>query len=270
MKISIESIDNTRTIKALEPIHAYGRVFASFAVKRRGVFHKLLIVVLTLGGLCATQGATVINLDATVRALGPLDPWPNTGTISGDFNAAATPWTYTPGQVITVDGVKGVAIPTSTLGTLGTAYEGPIAPETMCGGTSQTIEAWVWDPQLQGEKTVVAWGRRNGPDGSNCTFGHGNSTAFGFLGGWGFADIGITNVPSTLAGQRWTYVVYTYDSASRVATIYQDGVLVNVESYPTTPLITIPTTRTAFQSRSGWRGKRMPAALPATVAWEPM
>jgi hypothetical protein len=178
---------------------------------------KLLALAASLAlGLSAAQGATVINLDATGRPLGALDPWPNTGTIAGDFNAAATLYAYTPGQVISVDGVKGVAIPTSTLGTTGTAYEGPIAPDTMCGGASRTIEAWVWDPVLQGEKTVFSWGHRSGsPDGSNCTFGHGTDGAFGCLGGWGYADLPYfsTNVIAT----RWTYIVYTYDSATRTA-----------------------------------------------------
>jgi len=190
-------------------------------------------------GLATVQGATVINLDATVAPLGPLDPWPNTGTISGDFNAAASVYAFTPGEVISVDGVKGVAIPTSTSGSLGVAYDGPLAPATMCGGASRSIEIWVWDPSLQDEKTVVSWGHRGGgPDGSNCSYGHGVHATWGFLGGWGYADIGCTNVPSTVVGSRWTYTVYTYDSASRVATIYQDGIQINKESYPTTPLVT--------------------------------
>jgi hypothetical protein len=189
--------------------------------------------------VAAVQGATVINLDATGAPLGPLDPWPNTGTISGDFNAAGSVYAFTPGEVVVVDGVKGVVIPASTSGSLGVAYDGPLAPDTMCGGASRTIEIWVWDPALQDEKTVVSWGHRGGgPDGSNCSYGHGLHPTWGFLGGWGYADIGCTNVPSIVVGSRWTYTAYTYDSASRVATIYQDGVEINKETYTTTPLVT--------------------------------
>jgi hypothetical protein len=102
----------------------------------------------------------------------------------------------------------------------------------MCGSASRTIEIWVWDPQLQDEKTVISWGHRGGaPDGSNCTFGHGVHATWGFLGGWGYADIGCTNVPSIVVRQRWTYTAYTYDNATRIASIYQDGVLLNAESY---------------------------------------
>ena len=139
-------------MKTLDSIPACRRMFAG--LKHGRCIRKLCVALLALAGAASGHGAVVINLDATGQALGPLDPWPNTGTISGDFNAAATPWVYTAGEVITVDGVKGVAIPTSTSGTLGTAYEGPLAPETMCGEASRTIEAWVWDPQLQAEKTT--------------------------------------------------------------------------------------------------------------------
>lgn len=189
-------------------------------------------------GLIAAHGATVISLDATDKPLGPLDPWPNTGTVAGDFNAAAT-GLFVPAEVVLVDGVKGVAIPASATGISGSAYDGPFAPDSMCGGANRTIEAWVWDPQLQNEKTVVSWGHRGGaPDGSNCTFGHGIHPVYGFFGGWAYADLGDTNNPTTVVPNRWTYVAYTYDSATRTARIYQDGVEINVESYPTQPLAT--------------------------------
>ncbi|HEX5218966.1 MAG TPA: LamG-like jellyroll fold domain-containing protein [Verrucomicrobiae bacterium] len=203
---------------------------------------RSLVATAVLGlSFTAAYGATVISLDATDKALGPLDPWPNTGTIAGDFNAAATITGnfFTPGEVVTIDGVNAVVIPTSANGTTGTAYEGPYAPDFMCGGASRTIEAWVWDPQLQDEKTVISWGHRGGaPDGSNCTFGHGVHATWGFLGGWGYADIGDTNNPSIVIPRRWTYIAYTYDSATRTARIYQDGVQINVEAYPTQPLVT--------------------------------
>lgn len=189
-----------------------------------------------VSSLCASQAATLINLDATDKPEGALDPWPNTGTITGDFNAGNTIWIYTPPQVVTADGVKGVAFEGSGSGTTGTAYEGPIAPDSICGGASRTIEAWVWDPAQQDEKTVVSWGHRGGgPDGSNCTFGHGGNDTWGCLGGWGYADIGYNNIE---VYGKWTYVAYTYDSATRTAKSFSDGVLAVTEVYATTPLVT--------------------------------
>lgn len=193
---------------------------------------------LQLGGLlgCLTltagaQGATLVNLDATTLPLGMLPSWPNTGTLPGDFNVL-----FDSPDVILVDGVKGVSFWGGTGGLAGTSYVGPNVPETMAGGASRTIEAWVWDPQGQDEKTVFAWGHRGGnPEGSNSTFGHGVHPVWGCFGGWGYADLGYSN---TLSFQRWTYIVYTYDSATRTAQCYQDGQLNSTETYPTRPLVT--------------------------------
>lgn len=174
--------------------------------------------------LLASHAATLINLDATSQSTGPLGEWPNTGAVTGSF----VPWADTP-EVITVDGVNGVAFQGGTTGLAGTSYYGPNAPETICGGASRTIEAWIWDPSAQGEKTVFAWGHRGGnPDGSNCTFGHGNYWEWGCFGGWGYADMGYTN---GFVLSRWTYIVYTYDSASVTARAYLDGALSSTEVY---------------------------------------
>ncbi len=182
-------------------------------------------------GVSSSYGATLINLDATVQPLGALPTWPNTGTVAGDF----VPFLDTP-EVIQVDGVKGVAFTGNTTGLTGTSYVGPNAPESICGGASRTIEAWVWDPAGQEEKTVLAWGHRGGnPEGSNCSFGHGTHSVWGCLGGWGYADLGYSN---SIVLQRWTYAVYTYDSATKTARSYLDGVLSSTEVYTSQPLVT--------------------------------
>jgi hypothetical protein len=176
------------------------------------------------------HGATLINLDATSQPLGPLYVWPNTGTVAGDFNILADA-----PEVITVDGVKGVAFAGGAAsGDQGTSYFGPAAPDSICGNADRSIEAWVWDPTAQDEKTVVSWGHRDGsPDGSNCTFGHGIHPIWGGLGGWGYADIGFTNVTFS----RWTHIVFTYDSATMVERLYKDGAL-NKTQTNTVPLST--------------------------------
>lgn len=165
-----------------------------------------------------SYGTTLVDLDATSQPLGPLYYWSNTGSVPGDFSIISEA-----PEVITVDGVKGVAFQGgAATGDAGTSFVGPAAPDSVCFNGNRTIEAWVWDPDAQDEKTVVSWGHRGGaPDGSNCTFGHGVHPTWGGLGGWGFADIGYTN----LVFSRWTYIVFTYDSANMVERLYKDGTL---------------------------------------------
>jgi hypothetical protein len=185
--------------------------------------------------MAAAHGAVVVNLDATAQPTGPLATWPNSGSAVGDFTSVVT----VP-EVITVDGVKGVSFLGGTAGNAGTFYVGPIAPSSLTGNSSRTIEAWVWDPTVQDEKTVIAWGRRGGgPDGSNSTFGHGNHGTWGAFGGWGFGDMGYINKVFS----RWTHIVYTYDSATKTARTYKDGVLDNTKIYPQ-PLSTFATDNT--------------------------
>ena len=194
--------------------------------RRHPVFKSALAVSLSFA-LCSTSFADIlVNLDATGLANGPLATWTNTGTISSNFtavNANAVP------QVTTVAGVKGVAFIGGTTGPNGTHYIGPVAPPSVTGTSSRTIEAWVYNPNAQGEETVFAWGRRGGaPDGSNVSFNHSVDPAFGAVGHWGAPDIGWP------AGQvqfgKWTYIVYTWDSASQTTTVYKDGQLANSET----------------------------------------
>ncbi|MCS7089938.1 MAG: LamG-like jellyroll fold domain-containing protein [Verrucomicrobiota bacterium] len=206
------------------------RAHVSFArYPRPSVMWRLLATACLASGLSQVPAATVIHLDATSQPLGPLSVWPNTGTISGDF----IPWSDIP-EVIEVDGVRGVAFRGGTPGLQGTSYYGPAAPESLTGNASRSIEAWVWDPAPQDEKTVFSWGRRGGPDGSNCTFGHGVHPVWGCLGGWGWADLGYSNA---LTFTRWAYIVYTYDGTTRTARAYYNGQLSSQEVY-TAPLNT--------------------------------
>ena len=163
-----------------------------------------------------------MNLDATGQPIGPMGVWPNTGTAGNFLARPAAP------RIIMVHGVKGVALP-FTGSAEGAFYEGPVAPASICGNASRTIEAWVWDPTPQDEKTILSWGHRDGPDFSNCSFGHGVHAVWGCLGGWGGGDVGYS--PGSLVLQGWTYVAYTYEAASQTAKVYQDGVLNNTKTY---------------------------------------
>ena len=167
-------------------------------------------------------GAVLVDLDATKLPEGPLATWVNQGSLPGNFTSAGT---AVP-QVITVKGGKGVAFLGGTTGPQGTHYAGPAAPASITGANSRTIEAWVYNPNAQGEEAVCAWGRR-GADNVNCSFGHGSDANFGAVGHWGGADIGWNN---NIVFSRWTYIVYTWDAASQTTTVYKDGEVANTEA----------------------------------------
>ncbi|PYI89562.1 MAG: hypothetical protein DME26_00930 [Verrucomicrobia bacterium] len=144
--------------------------------------------------------------------------WTNSGTVGSVFMAPAG----APGKVETIAGVKGV-----TLDGLNNYYTGPTVPAFLAGNASRTVEAWVYNPAAADEETIFAWGRRGGPDGSNCSFNHGLNAAFGAVGHWGNPDIGWNG---QIAQGQWTYVVYTYDGPSQTTTVYKDGQQANTET----------------------------------------
>jgi len=177
----------------------------------------------------STPGANrpaIVNLDATVLPLGSLTFWTNNGTLGGRFtNSATIP------SVVAVQRVNGVTFN-------GTAhfYTGPSAPGHIAGNGSRTVEAWIHNPAAAPEETVCAWGRRNGPDGSNASFIHGTSGQFGAIGHWGAGPdvawgIDGPTIAANVKTGRWTHVVYTYDGPSLTAAVYSDGTLANSETF---------------------------------------
>ncbi len=162
----------------------------------------------------------LVVLDATALPAGTLSSWTNAGLLGRSFNAVSA----TPPEVVSLQGVKGVKID----GT-GSSLSGPAAPSILTGGRSRTVEAWVYNPAIATEETIVSWGHREGPDGTNSSFVHGSHATYGAFGGWGpAADAGWGTVPAK-AG-RWTHVAYTYDSNSKAFRIYNDGVLATEET----------------------------------------
>lgn len=161
----------------------------------------------------------LVALDATALPAGTLSSWANAGLLGRSFNAVSA----TPPEVVTLQGVKGVKIDG-----LPTSLSGPPAPSILNGGSSRTVEAWIYNPAIANEETIVSWARRDGPDGTHSSFIHGTNATFGAFGGWGpAADLGWGTVPAK-AG-RWTHVAYTYDSTSKSFRVYNDGVLASEE-----------------------------------------
>ena len=127
--------------------------------------------------------------------------------------------------MVTLKGVKGVTFTGTEVLT------GVAAPPVLTGNSSRTVTAWVYNPAAALDESIFAWGRRDGPNSTNAVFGHGTSPTFGAVGNWGAdADMGWGSGSNVKTG-RWTYLAHTYDSATRVGTVYVDGVQVNQETF---------------------------------------
>jgi hypothetical protein len=125
-----------------------------------------------------------------------------------------------------IDG--GTAVTLNANGAQTDAYQSfEDAPAGLVGiDPTRSIEAWVWNPDLVGEETILSWGRRGGPDGTNMSFNYGTHPAFGAVGHWGDApDLGWGDI--TPAAGRWHHLVYTYDGTT--TRVYADGLLSNIE-----------------------------------------
>jgi len=177
----------------------------------------------------------LVALDALTRAPGPLAIWPHAGTVAGDFTAESD----IP-EVTVIEGRRGV-----TLDGSGDTYRGPATPAAVAGNGGRTIEAWVYNPELADEETIVSWGRRGGGQGSNCAFNFGANATFGAVGHWGTPDIGWNSLAEPA---EWTMLSYTYDGATRTTRVYVNGVEANSETLPA-PLSTHATDTTGAALR---------------------
>jgi Concanavalin A-like lectin/glucanases superfamily len=159
----------------------------------------------TASGQIQTAGDLLVNLRADHPAAG-TPVWQNVGTLS-PFTEVGDP------EVATIDGVRYVVFGPNE------AYRGPTAPADITGAGDRTIEAWVRNPTLSGEDSMVAWGHRGGPDASNLAFNFGSNASYGAVGHWGAPDMGWNGSPTA---NTLHHLVYTYDGVT--ARVYADGV----------------------------------------------
>ena len=163
----------------------------------------------------------LIELDITGIETGPLETIENTGSLEGDFEAE-----FDIPNVETIDGVNAVTLDGNM-----DWYVGPDS-SLLAGSADRSVEAWVWNPEVPAEETIVAWGRRGGPDASNWSMLYGNHGTWGALGGWGgAADMpfvaGASEAPSI---NEWHHLVLTYNGQTNERAIYVDGALSNSEN----------------------------------------
>jgi hypothetical protein len=166
-----------------------------------------------LGAQVQVAGELFVSLDAADPSAG-TEEWANQGTL-GDFVRLGAP---------TVDDINGAAAVSFIQGD---GYQSPVpAPAGLVGlNPTRTIEAWVYNPVIADEETIVAWGHRGGPAGTNMSFNYGANANFGAIGHWDAPDIGWGTLP--MAGQ-WHHLAYTFDG--QMTRVYADGVLTNSEN----------------------------------------
>lgn len=191
-------------------------------------------------------GDLFVNVDASTFTTGD-SVWANPGTYT-DFETVGNP---IGGFVATT--------PAVLFDGANDAFVGQdLAPAGLVGfDPTRTIEAWVYNPSIASEETIVSWGRRGGPDGTNMAFNYGNHGNYGAVGHWGGCcpDVGwIDNGPDDAdepgdfttgapEANLWHHLVYTFDE--EYTRVYSDGVLWNQEdmtqwggldTHPDTPI----------------------------------
>ena len=175
---------------------------------RKFIYSVSLIFVLVL--MCGVSRADVAVAEDLLVDLRAEDlpygagatTWPNHGSLA-DFSANGSP------LVEDVAGMKAVTFDG------GSWFDGPISPSGIIGKGTRTIEVWAYNPSIPSEETIVSWGHRGGPDGTNMAFNYGNNELYGAVGHWGGPDMGWwgTHSPAP-AANTWWHLTYIHNGTS--------------------------------------------------------
>jgi CotH protein/lamin tail-like protein/concanavalin A-like lectin/glucanase superfamily protein/Big-like domain-containing protein len=179
-----------------------------------------------------TAGTLFVNIDATAETLGNI-PWvTNSGTLGGVFEARGGAATMPRIAIAGTSGTRGIQFDGGDYMQHVNAPGGALilAPAGLVGlNPTRSIEVWALNPTIDSEETLLSWGRRGGPDGSNMAFNYGNHNLFGAVGHWGQAgpDLAWNDAGGAPQAGVWHHLVYTFDG--QTTRVYADGVLQNSE-----------------------------------------
>ncbi len=191
----------------------------------------LVLVCASAQAQLQTAGTLFVNVDATTAAFGTINVISNRGTLGGVFEARGAATTVPRISIAGSSGGRGIQFDGGDYMQHATAPGGALvpAPAGLVGlDPTRSIEVWVLNPAIDVEETIVAWGRRGGPDGSNMSFNYGVNGVYGAVGHWGAGpDVGWNPAGGAPPAGQWHHLVYTYDGTT--ARVYADGVLQNSE-----------------------------------------
>lgn len=210
---------------------------------KRRITGSLLVAVAAMAIFSAqvTQAAKVVDVDATTLGVADGTDIPtlsNAGTAS-DFTTnsgvnsvvtASHPANNNPGIMVQGAQFNGAGKMVSDSG----------GSHNLDGNNPHTVAVWAWnqDP-LPDEETLVSWGHRGGPIGSNMGFHYGNHGTFGAVGHWGGGAAAHEPDVSWGAGDingttgQWTHLAYVYDDTVGAGTsfVYINGTRVHSEEH---------------------------------------
>ena len=124
-------------------------------------------------GNIAVAEELLVDLRANDLAAGSVSEWPNRGTLGGVFTAVGNP------VVTDVGGWESVSLDGDSY------FEGPRSVAGLEGGDPRSVEVWAYKAaNVGGERTMVSWAHRGGPDGTNFGFNYADNTSWGAVGHW--------------------------------------------------------------------------------------
>ncbi|MBN1419605.1 MAG: hypothetical protein JXP34_12580 [Planctomycetes bacterium] len=223
---------------------------------RRAWISIPLLVALAAGeaGAAETAGELFVELDAAGLASGAAPAtWTNAGTLA-DFAVSGAP------VVVDINGATGILF---SAGAGPDAYQSvDLAPDGLVGlDPTRSVEVWAFNEVIADEETLLSWGHRGGPCGSNMSFNYGSNAVYGAAGKWCDPDIGWGTVP--VAGE-WHHLVYTYDGTT--TRVYADGRQTNMEVLGAGAINTHSGTKIAIAAQFESDGVTLNAGLAGTLA----
>ena len=185
---------------------------------RHGSIARRLMMVVAATIAVAARAEVLVDLDAATLPVGEVRTCVATGALRLAFTAGGA-------ASITASMAEGRRAVSFTGGD-GLVSDFTV-PESLTGRSPFTVSAWVLNPKVGGEETIVQWARR-GTDGRAAVFGYGTAPTYGAIMHWGKGDMGFEGrVPAAAA---WHHLAIVHDGGvDGEERLFVDGVLVAAE-----------------------------------------